>query len=548
MPAVLEQTAANSIAKYQSRTCTATFSTPTKQGSLVVVVALCAGTLPSNLTTPSGFTEIGYRGLRDIQMSVWYRQAAPPIQQVSTTALDDNKSIILRAYEYSGIHQSLALDKVALNQSEWFFVDTGTTGNTSQADELVLAFIGNQYASTQQFGFGGGLVQLSNTTSPQFWSGGGNEDWERGRLTVHQGIVNGVDNFRMQSILSTSRRWLTILCTFRGATTGPARMSSKGPGLTIGGRKSTLTVFGPLTAKESTTPNRKAVILGKGKQARVGPYDYQYRLGGWEGLLIGNDTEYYVESHEGLEGWDMRTSDDDLPRGDGSLRGVDLQSERQIVFKLKVAGDRRVVEQAMDTLYRFLAPQRDSDWELIWRHPGRPLRMVRVRPTNLIRGLDYAQTVVNDQSFALVAADPRHYSAFTRQSKIAITPISSPIAIPTTVINQGNSFAYPLIRVNGPTTGPAITRFELINNTYDVSFVVQSVLPNGSVLVGDMEARAIGAPRSVVTIDGQTKYGAWQHPRSTFTLGPGGNDLTIETVPPGAPVSVTLEYRDTWAG
>lgn len=546
MPATLEQSAANTTAKYQTRTCTATFSTPTKPGSLVVVVCLAAGTIPSRLQGPAGFTLIGERGLRDIQMSVWYAQASPSINSVSVTALDAEKSLQVRALEYSGIAQSNALDKVLLSQDETFIPFTGNTGNTSQADELVLSFVGNQYASTTQFGFGGGLVRLFETISPQFWFNGSNEDWERSRLTIHQTVQSQISSYSLLSYLSTIRRWMTILCTFRGASSGPARMTSKANTLIVSGR-GPLTVFGPLQSKDPITPRNTKVLLGVGKQARVGPYDYQYRLGGWNGLLIGNDTPYYVDSHEGLEGWDIRTSDDALPRGDGSLRGVDLQAARQILFKLKVPGTQREVEGLMDTLYRNLTPQRDQDWELIWRHPGRPLRMVRVRPTNLIRGLDYAQTVVNDQSFALVAVDPRHYSAFLRSAKVPPTPVGT-LQVPTTIINQGSGFAYPLVRITGPTSGPPVTRVELVNSSYDVSFVVQSVLPGGSVLVGDMEARATGAPRSVVTVDGQSKYGGWQHPRTTFTLGPGANSLTLVTVPAGAPVTCTLEYRDTWSG
>lgn len=547
MPANLEQSAANTTAKYQTRTCAATFTTPTKPGSLIVVVCIAAGTIPSRLQGPAGFTLIAERGLRDIQMAVWYRQASASTTSVSVTALDAEKSLQVRAMEYSGVAQSNALDKVVLAQDESLFTNTGNTGNTSQADELVLAFIGNQYASTAQFGFGGGMVRLYETVSPQFWARGSNEDWERSRITVHQATPSSVGNFGLFGLLSTYRRWLSILVTFRGGTTGPARMTSKTTALTFTG-KGPLTVFGPLQGKDPLNPGRCVLTVGTPKQARIGPYDYQYRLGGWNGLLIGNDTPYYVESHEGLEGWEIRTSDDDLPRGDGALRGVDLQSSRQILFKLKVAGDRHDVETAMDTLYRNLAPQRDQDWELIWRHPNRPLRMVRVRPTTLIRGLDYAQTVVNDQSFALIAADPRHYSAFLRQAKVVTSTAGQSPLTPTSIINAGNGFAYPLIRIDGPTSGPPVTRVELINTTYDVSFVVESVLPFGSTLVGDMEARATGAPRSVVTVDSQSKYGAWQHPRQTFTLGPGVNALTIETVPAGAPVKVSLEYRDTWSG
>lgn len=545
--AQLEQTAANAIEKWRSRTVTATFTRPTTPGNLIVVVCSAAGTLPSNLTSPGpGFKLIRGAGLRDIQMSVWYREASPSITSVSVTALDDNKSMILRAMEYSGVSQaSNVLDKVALGYRDSRWVSTGDTGNTSQGDELVLGFVSNQYASTAQYGFSGGLTRISETVSPQSsrWY---NEDWERSRLTVHQANQTSVESWDLDALLSSSRRYIALVVTFRGGTTGPARFTSTtAPTMVEAAGTGSLTVFGPLRSTDTTL----TMVEHGHARARVGPFNYQWRLGGWEGLLIGDDTIYNVENVEGLEGWDVRTSDDELPRGDGALRGIDLQSARQILIELKVGGTQAEVESAMDILYRSLIPQRDTDWELIWRHPGRPLRMVRVRPTNLIRELSAYETVVGHQKFALIASDPRHYSAGVHSVNVpaATADIVSDI-LPTAMLQEGNGAAYPTIRIENPPDGVQINRIELQNITYDVGMTVEAVLPPGSTLVADMEARATGAPRSVVTIDGQSKYGAWVHPRDTFRLGPGENQLYLRTTPVGAPVVANLEYRDTWSG
>lgn len=542
----LEQVAANAVAKYQSRTVKATFARPTTPGSLIVVVCAAAGTLPSNLTAPGpGFQLIRGGGLRDIQQSVWYRQAAPSITSVEVTALDDNKSLQLRALEYSGMAQANVLDKVAFQLQENDSPSTGASGTTAQGDEVVLAFVTNQYASTSQYGWTGGLTRLYETTSPQSsrWR---QEDWERSRLTVHQSITTATGNFALAGRLSSSRRWIGLLVTFRGQSTGPARFTSTQRTGVLGTRGSgALTVFGPLRSTVQTN-----VLRTGGRHARVGPFNYQYRLGGFAGLLIGDETEYTIESHDGLEGWEIRTSDDELPRGDGALRGVDLQSARQILIKLKVGGRQVDVEAAMDVLYRALVPQRDTDFELIWRHPGRPLRMVRVRPVNLTRELSWEETVVNHQAIALIAADPRHYSAGVHSVRVPATAEQNIGAIiPVVLLNEGNGAAYPLIRIAGPPLGSEpVTRVELVNQSGDVSFVVETVLPAGSTLVGDMEARATGAARSVVTVDGQPKYGGWVHPRTTFRLAPGSNRLYLRTTPATAQVTATIEYRDTWSG
>lgn len=553
MPAVLEQSAAASVAKGQSRTATATFTKPTKAGSMVIVVAVGAGTLPSPMQGPTGFTALGGdRGLRDLQMSVWYRLACPSITSVSVTSLESDKSIQLRAIEYSGVAQSGALDKLVGSGTESQYASTGATGTLAQDDELVIAFCANQYASTSQYGFSGGLARLYETTSPSGWAKGSDEDWERSRLTVSQAMPTQKTSWSMANLLSTSRRWLTLLATFRVAGGfGPARMSATDldePMLdTSTGGRASLTVFGPLSARTGGP-----VVRTDGGLARIGPYVGQFRFGGWQGLLVGSDTPWRVEGINGLYGWELRTSDDDLPRGAGAVRGIDLQSARTVLFKLNAdSGPGRDVvalERRLDSLWRALVPQRDTDWDLIWRPPGGgPLRLLRCRPTNLIREQDLLATILARQPVALRAADPRHYSTVVHRVRIPQTPLGE-VPQTVTVINAGNGAASPLIRVLGPTSADLLRRVELVNRTQDVSFTVAAVVARGSQLIGDMEARATGAPRSVITIDEQAKYGAWQHPRTSFFLGPGGNDVYLRTDPPGIPIECWLEYRDTWDG
>lgn len=552
MPPVLEQSAYNSVAKYQSRTATATFNKPSKPGSLLVVAASYAGALPVGVVGPPGFTLISDPGLRDVEMGVWYQQNAPSTTSVTVGFHDaTERSIQMRVLEYSGMAQANVLDKIVIRQNEDNWVDAGRTGTTAQADELVLAFVANQYASTAQYGFSGSLTRLYENTSPQtyFFGVGWNEDWERSRLTVHQAIATTPGDFTLTADLSTTRRWLSTLITFKGASSGPARFTStKAPALITTGGTGTLTAFGPLVSKNAPP----MIVMGGGK-AIVGPFNYQYRLGGFGGLLIGSGTEILVQSSDGLGGWQVRTSDDDLPRGDGALRGIDLETARQVMFKVSVGSGRDEVERNMDILMRSLVPQRDADFELIWRHPTQPLKMMRVRPVDLTRHRNSGQLMRADQSFTLRAADPRHYSAIPHSVKIPVSPDNGDPVI-TRVTNIGNSAAYPVITITGPTSGPPVTRIELVNATALITFDVALTLPTGSVLIGDMDARITGAPRSIITLDGVSKYGSWQLPRDPFHLnadpsGLGGyNSIYLRTTPVGAPITATLDYRDTWAG
>lgn len=560
MAIVLEQTAYATIAKYSSRTGVAYFARPTKPGSLIVIAVAAAGTTSPNintrLSTPDNFQRIVVAGLRDIETNLYYRPASPSMTSASITAIDNNKSLQIRMFEYSGMAQTNVLDKIQVRTSEDTGPYSGDTGPISQADELVLSFVVNQYSSTAQYSFRGALARLFESISPQSWSGGSNFDWERSRMTVHQTITAAIASFRLECNLSTTRRWISIIVTFRGGNIGPIKFSStqQNSVLTCGNSKATLTLFGPLSSGKNVLVPVPTMLKTNTTRAWIGPSNYQYRLGGRTGLLIGSGTQFNVEGTEGLGGWSVRTSDEDRPRGDGAHRGIDLESARQILFKLNVGRGRLEVERNMDALLRALVPQIDTDWELIWRHPTGPLKMMRVRPIEALRNRDNRQLTIMSQTFALRAADPRHYNAIPTTVTIPVTPANAVDPQKTRVFNLGNSAAYPIITFKGPSFGVDVRRIQLVNETALVNFEAELTLSRGSILVADMDARITGAPRSIITLDGQTKYGAWQLPRQPFRIDPdptgfgGYNELYLRTEPAGAPVVCTIEYRDTWAG
>lgn len=553
MPPYIEQTAYATVAKYQSRTCTAIFNKPTKPGALLVVIDSAAGTLPSVLTTPAGFTQIANPGLRDIQLGVWYRQNAPATTSISITARDDNKSQMIRVLEIGGMAQANVLDRVSIQSAENRDPYTGSSGNTSQGDEFVMAVIVNQYASTSQDGFSGNLSRLFESTSPQSWSGGSQQDWERSRMSIHAAFPTSIGNFQLSCDLSTTRRWLAVLVTFKGGTSGPARFTSlQDPSLLVTDAEGDLTVFGPLIAGKQ--PDAEPAITTGTVHARMGPFNYQYRLGGWGGHLIGAGTRWTVEGTENLHGWEVRSSDEDQPRDHGSVRGVDSANSRQIIFKMNVGRGREQVERNMAELFRYLIPQRTTDWDLMFRFPTEPLKIVRVRPVSALRRRDNSQIYWANQQFALVAADPRHYAAVPTRVEIPVTPANALEPLRTRVVNIGNSEAYPKITIVGPSSGPPVTRLQLVNETAVVNYEAELTLLANTELVGDMDALIRGEPVLPITLDGQNKYGAWQLPREPFRIDPdpagfgGYNDIYLETEPAGAPVKCYLDYRDTWMG
>jgi hypothetical protein len=284
------------------------------------------------------------------------------------------------------------------------------------------------------------------------------------------------------------------------------------------------------------------------------PFNYQYRVGSGVGMLIGSGTQYLVKSVDGLNGWSIRTSDAELPRGDGSIRGIDLESSRTIMFEMNVGKNREEIELLLDRLYRALVPQRDEDWELHWRHPTAVSKMMRVRPIELPNKRDNTGLLYKQQSFVLRAADPRHYSSATKRIIIPNTPVNALTPTTINVTNEGNISAYPVITIDGPTSGPPVSRVQITNHSSQVIFDVQLTLSKDSQLVGDMHSYIVGSGRSVITLDGQSRYGAWELPRDPFRIDAdptgqsGYNVLSMQTVPAGAPIKCSLEYRDTWSG
>jgi hypothetical protein len=549
----LEQTAYNACARYERKDVTVWFDDITANHGLIVLEVIFGGG-QCDLQVPSGFTVVRIASRGNVQVGKWYYQDAPPMESVTVIA-KDHRSIQVRAREYSGAALTNVLDQVVVATDESDQCHTGTTGITAQADEIISATVANAYTSCSQRGFSGGLARLFENLSPQsyrrYYSTYYNDDSDRTRCTHHHLIVSIITTWFLTCEMTSSREWVAILCTFRGASSGPKQMSSKlqGPVLKAGnGGRALLYCFGALTSTQQSTP----MSSNPRGSAVIYPFNYQYWIG-TQRLLIGSKTKFLVQGTEGLYGMLMRSSDTNQPRNDGDQRGIDLQSARDIIFTMKIGRNPDEIALLSATLYRALIPQRDSDWPLIWRMPDEPAKMMMVRPIDVPQTRNNTQLTYADRKFALRAADPRHYSAVPKHVLIPNSPNpSAPVIVPVT--NEGDIAAYPVITVIGPTSGPSITRVTLTNRTNLILFDVQLTVPNKATLVGDMQSRITGAPVSHITLDGQPKYGAWQLPRDTFRIEAdptgmnGFNEVYLTTVPAGAPVLCTLDYRDTWAG
>lgn len=522
---------------HHSHRCRTTFTSYTASGSAVLAFAAVTRYAydSARVTPPSGFTTVFVDTDDDVELHCWLLADAPPRHTVEIYA-ERHRSMQLFCYEISGAAQAnTVFGFVSRSANETSTPDTGSV-SAPTGPSLAIAAVMNQYTSTQQSGFTGGFSLVSNIASPAH-----GDDGDRGRLTTHIKSATSPGSYSLTAKLSTRRDWVAGIVVLRPGVTGPVRLAVDSTALTVDG-DANLTAFGPLRADANA-------LTVEAEPVAVAPYDYQYRLNGWGGLLIGDWTPYRVEQIDGLEGWQLRTSDQEFPREDGAMRGVDLQAARLVRVKLKVGGEQAEVEQLMDQLYRALVPRRNEDWQLIWRHPGRPLRMMWCRPVDLLRGLSWRETLINNQSFDLRAADPRHYAAWERVVPVPVSPLGAP-NVTIDAPNLGSGAAHPVIRVRNPVGATPVERVWLVNDTSGAQFDIRAVVPGGSTLLGDMPARVTdtGIARSVITVDGQSKYGAWQFPRRPFALLPGLNTLHLRTEPEGSPVQCELIYRDTWAG
>lgn len=294
--------------------------------------------------------------------------------------------------------------------------------------------------------------------------------------------------------------------------------------------------------------------------AALGLADYTFN---YNGLTFGDNTGYYVDHHEGLEGFDTRVSDSDLPRGDGAIRGLDYVAPRTIAFTLALG---ETADTAYETRWAALRaaflPSRSVDQALTFKRPGMAERFVNCRPITLTRVQEYLQfDQVGHPPLVLRAVDPRIYSsAQYSQNATVYAPTAGGMDWPVanwpidftgatqnllSATNNGTAEAYPLIRFYGPTVGTC-TGVTLTNTTTGAVLAIATTLTTGQILTADMSAAVTGANTNVIDLSGTSRYGSWTVPRTPFSLTPGGNTLKFQVTGTSTDCIANVTWRDTW--
>jgi hypothetical protein len=294
--------------------------------------------------------------------------------------------------------------------------------------------------------------------------------------------------------------------------------------------------------------------------AALGLADYTFN---YNGLTFGDGTGYYVDHHEGLEGFDVRTSDSDQPRNDGGIRGLDYVAPRTIAFTLALGETADTdFETRWSTLRSAFLPSRSLDLPLTFKRPGMAERYVNCRPIQLTRVQEYLQfDQVGHPPLVLRAVDPRIYSSVQYSANATVFastgggmdwPVANwPVDLTgglqnfLSATNNGTAEAYPLIRFYGPTVGTC-TGVTLTNLTNGSVLAIAATITSGQILTADMAAAVTGANTLVIDLGGSSRYGSWTVPRAPFSLSPGNNTLKFQVTGTSTDCIANVTWRDTW--
>lgn len=283
-------------------------------------------------------------------------------------------------------------------------------------------------------------------------------------------------------------------------------------------------------------------------------YRYTYR-----GLEFGELCDVAVAQVDGLAGYESRAGDRELPRDHGDIPGEQFVAARQIGFQLWIHDNHAAVEQLLNDVREAFAVTGFTD-ELVFARPGQPERMVRCRPVAVTRTEAPLGTTVARPAVALKAHDPRIYAAVEESVAVPLyTPSGGAIDYPVdypknfaagavldaVATNDGQAYAYPLVRFYGPTVG-TVTGVLLQNLTTGEDLDISATILAGQVLTFDGTAWVTANGDEVVHIDGASRYGDWTQPRVPLRLAPGSNVLRFTLTGSSTDARCLVTWRSTW--
>jgi hypothetical protein len=165
-------------------------------GAVITLKANIA-TAPT-ITTPSGWTLVGSATRTNVRTSLYYIQNAATRSGAQAFTLNMNCRSEIALLEYGGIALTVALDVSATNNGATTTVDSGTTGATTQAQELVMAFL-----------FAGDAVQGAPS------NGFSTVGYVAERFTAYEKTVTATGTQNTSATIPAARDWTGIVATFK---------------------------------------------------------------------------------------------------------------------------------------------------------------------------------------------------------------------------------------------------------------------------------------------------------------------------------------------
>lgn len=193
---------------------------------LIAIIGHNRPTTLGTITTPSGWSLIAQADgaiAQDTPTRIYAIENAGSTRSgTETFTLSTGRDMYGVLLEYSGIATASALDKLTqTNNVSGTATTTGTTAATVQADELVIAAIGNPNTTTSgsdAFGgsaTGGTLAKLAEATSGNVTAG------QKITCRAYERIVTATGTAEVHATFGTARVSMGVIATYKASGAAP---------------------------------------------------------------------------------------------------------------------------------------------------------------------------------------------------------------------------------------------------------------------------------------------------------------------------------------
>lgn len=226
----------------------------------------------------------------------------------------------------------------------------------------------------------------------------------------------------------------------------------------------------------------------------------------WRGTVLGRGSPYAITKIEGWQGLpDMRVSNSDRPGRHGQYPGSMRASGRVITVTYRISDHSGGLPDAVDALEAALAPDENPAEEQLRISWDGTTRMVMARCEGHQLTMDPRwPTGSATGTIRWTATDPRRYGMTLHSDSCELpAPVSSGLAFPLAfplafgpgtsggvmvASNAGGAAVWPVLLVDGPSTGPVITDLDTGRRLeFDPSFQLLA----GQQLVIDTDSRSV---------------------------------------------------------